>query len=157
MVHVFLFHPFGWVIGFVVLGGLATAVWYANRAWGEGGAWAVGLGGSVLIVVLLNLAMKFIPRTRMGRGLVLLNDEEQPPASTQVTRNAPEGATQEEANRELLGRTGITATRLRPSGTVEIDGRRVHVVADGVPIEAGEQVKVVSVAGNRVVVQHVET
>jgi membrane-bound serine protease (ClpP class) len=157
MVHVFLFHPLGWLIGFVVLGGLATAVWYANRAWGAAGAWGVGLGGSALGIVLLNLAMNFIPRTRMGRGLVLQDDEEQPPASTQVARNAPEGATQEEQHRALVGRTGITTTRLRPSGTIEIDDRRIHVVADGVSIEAGEQVEVVSVAGNRVVVRRVET
>jgi membrane-bound serine protease (ClpP class) len=157
MVHVFFFHPFGWLIGLIVLGGLATAVWHANRVWGGAAACAVGLGGLALGVVLMNLAMKFIPRTRMGRGLVLQDDEEHPPASTQVARNAPEGATQEEQHRKLIGRMGITTTRLRPSGTIEIDGRRVHVVADGVPIDAGEKVEVTSVAGNRVVVRRVET
>jgi len=156
MVHVFLFHPFGLLFGFVVLGGLIMGIWRAHQAWGETGAWIVGVGGSMLVVVLVNLAMKFVPRTRFGRGLVLDDDGEKPLAASQTTRNAAEGATQEEVHRPLLGCTGVTCTRLRPSGAVEINGQRVDVVTEGVPIDAGERVEVVSVAGNRVVVRRVE-
>jgi len=155
-VHVLLLHPFGWLLGFVLFGGLALGVWRAYVLWGETGAWAAGAGGVVIVTALLNLAMKFVPRTKFGRGLVL-DDKDKPLSSIQTTQNTPEGATQEEVHKPLLGRTGITRTRLRPSGFIEIDDRRIDVVADGVSIDSGEQVEIVSVAGNRVVVRRTDT
>ena len=53
----------------------------------------------------------------------------------------------------LLGRRGRALTSLRPSGTVEIDGRRVDVVADGEFLDAGSAVVVSGVEGGRVVVE----
>jgi len=42
---------------------------------------------------------------------------------------------------------------LRPSGSVEIDGRPVDVVTDGTYAETGTKVRVVRVEGARVVVE----
>ena len=62
-------------------------------------------------------------------------------------------ATGEESR--LLGRFGLTVTPLRPSGAAEFDGRRVDVVSEGMPLDAGAWVKCVEVKGARVVVRPV--
>ncbi|MEK7684777.1 MAG: NfeD family protein [Verrucomicrobiota bacterium] len=59
------------------------------------------------------------------------------------------------AKPELLHRTGVAITQLRPSGTAFISGKRMDVVTEGALIEQGESVKVVAVEGMRVVVREV--
>jgi hypothetical protein len=55
--------------------------------------------------------------------------------------------------RELLGRTGIAESMLRPAGKVRLDsGELLDVVTDGVYVEAGKRVTVIEAAPNRVVV-----
>ena len=56
---------------------------------------------------------------------------------------------------ELLNRTGVALTRLRPSGVANINGRRVDVVTEGGLIERGAAVKVVAVEGSRILVREV--
>src|SRR6185436_20443259 len=58
-------------------------------------------------------------------------------------------------NPSLLNQTGQTLTKLRPSGTAVINGKRVDVVSEGAFIDAGQSVKVVAVEGLRVVVRAV--
>lgn len=56
-------------------------------------------------------------------------------------------------NPSLVNQTGEALTKLRPSGTAVINGKRVDVVSEGAFIEAGQTVKVVAVEGLRVVVR----
>ena len=58
-------------------------------------------------------------------------------------------------NPGLLNCTGVTITRLRPSGTAFINGNRVDVVTEGGMIDQGESIKVVAVEGARVVVREI--
>jgi len=58
--------------------------------------------------------------------------------------------------RELLGKTGITLTPLRPAGVVKVEGNRVDAVSVGGFIAAGTTVAVVQVEGTRVVVAEQE-
>ncbi len=53
----------------------------------------------------------------------------------------------------LIGLIGRSITPLRPSGTVEIDGRRLDVVTEGGFIESGRLVRVVMTDGTRIVVE----
>ncbi len=53
----------------------------------------------------------------------------------------------------FLGQRGVTVTLLRPSGTAEFDGVRLPVVSDGEFVPPGTAVQVVTVQGNRIVVQ----
>jgi membrane-bound serine protease (ClpP class) len=52
----------------------------------------------------------------------------------------------------LLGKTGVTITKLRPAGTVKIEEVKYDVVSDGAFIERDKTVKVISVEGTRIVV-----
>lgn len=53
----------------------------------------------------------------------------------------------------LLGKQGHALSQLRPSGTAQIDGRRHSVVTRGELLPKGTQLKVIEVAGNRIVVK----
>ncbi len=57
----------------------------------------------------------------------------------------------------LKGRTGKTASPLRPSGTVEFDNRRVDAMTEGMMLDAGVWVKCVGVRGTTVIVRQLET
>ncbi len=54
---------------------------------------------------------------------------------------------------DLVGKTGVALTNLRPAGMARIEGRRLDVVADdGAYIESDERVRVVRVRQNSVIV-----
>jgi membrane-bound serine protease (ClpP class) len=55
----------------------------------------------------------------------------------------------------LTGKTGVAVTTLRPSGKAEIGGEFFTVEADGLFVEAGSEIKVTRVYGNRIVVRPV--
>ena len=56
----------------------------------------------------------------------------------------------------LKNRTGKTVSTMRPSGTVEFDGRRVDAMTEGVMLEAGVWVRCVEVKGGKVIVRQIE-
>jgi membrane-bound serine protease (ClpP class) len=56
---------------------------------------------------------------------------------------------------ELYGMTGVAQSVLRPAGKARIGERLVDVVSNGPYIQAGTQIEVVEVAGNRIVVREV--
>ncbi|MFB5662109.1 nodulation protein NfeD [Alteribacillus sp. HJP-4] len=58
---------------------------------------------------------------------------------------------------ELVGKTGISVTPLRPAGTAVIQEERLDVVTEGGYIEQGMTIKVISVNGSRVVVRQENT
>lgn len=54
---------------------------------------------------------------------------------------------------ELVGKSGVTVTDLRPVGVARIDGRRMDVVADdGAYIHADEAITVVRIRQNSIIV-----
>lgn len=104
------------------------------------------LGVSLVVALVASLAiLRYLPKTRVGKHLVL---------STDLT--AKSGFTSEPlAEHELVGKLGVAISMLRPAGIADIEGKRVDVVSDGEFIEAGAQIRVDHVDGNRVVVRHV--
>ncbi|MDK2800920.1 MAG: hypothetical protein PWP27_2406 [Clostridiales bacterium] len=56
----------------------------------------------------------------------------------------------------FLGKEGITTSTLRPSGAAEFDGIKLDVVSEGEFIPKGTKVKIINVAGRRVVVREVK-
>ncbi|MGM0602133.1 MAG: NfeD family protein [Bacillota bacterium] len=57
------------------------------------------------------------------------------------------------SKKDLLGKTGITITPLRPAGIMEIDSQRLDVVSDGGFIDKEVEVDVIAVSGSRIVVK----
>jgi membrane-bound serine protease (ClpP class) len=83
-------------------------------------------------------------RTNMFNRLKLA-DTQQTAAGFTVQTN--------EVRERYLGRSGRAITTLRPSGSADIDDERVAVESDGEWIEAGTEVEVVRVDGNRLIVR----
>ena len=104
---------------------------------------AAQVGASLAAAIVISLLMlRFLPKTKIGRQLVL---------DTGLT--AKQGFTSEPlSDHELVGKTGVAMSDLRPAGIAEINGKRVDVVSDGGYIEAGQPIKVDHVDGNRIVV-----
>jgi len=89
------------------------------------------------------LGMKFLPHSPLGK--LLIN-----PGATFTNTAAVDPR-----DADLLGREGVVEAMLRPAGVVHFEGRRVDVVTRGEAIDAGARVRVVELAGNRVVVARV--
>ena len=127
--------------GIVGVLGLLCVGYGCYVAFDLGTAW--GLGALASALVFTAVALSVMVRTRMAKKLVL-------DAPVKDWKATEEGLT------ELAGKTGRTLTPLRPSGVAEIDDRRIDVVADSEFLEAGVQIRVCEVEGNRVVVEATE-
>ena len=102
---------------------------------------------AVAVPTALALAFRWWPKTPMGRRL--LPDL---PSSEEVLPDSPQRRTL----RQLVGKYGIAKSVMLPSGAVEIDGQTFDALSEGMPIEAGQRVRVIEVRGNRVVVRPIE-
>ncbi len=93
-----------------------------------------------IAIVMIN---KFLPKTATFSKLV-----------HQGASTSEEGynGTSEAKNKPLIGKEGVAATVLRPSGIATIDGKRVDVVAEGAYIKKDQKLKVKDVKGVRIVV-----
>lgn len=54
---------------------------------------------------------------------------------------------------ELVGKSAVTMTPLRPAGTIRIDNERIDAVSDGSFIGKDKHVKIIKVEGSRIVVR----
>jgi membrane-bound serine protease (ClpP class) len=101
------------------------------------------LGSLLLAAISALLLLRVLPRTAVGRRLVL-----------EAGMTAEEGyVSPPEADRELLGLAGVASSPLHPAGVASIAGRRIDVISEGEYIDAGEPITVIRVDGNRVVVK----
>ena len=106
------------------------------------------LGASLVVFPMaVYLGLKWWPHTPVGRRVLLPI-----PAEEDVLPDTP----QLRQLKQLVGKLGRAKTVMLPSGPVEIEGRTVDCVSEGMPIEAGQLVKVIEVRGMRVVVRAVE-
>ncbi len=106
---------------------------------------AMTLGTTFVLLIALAVSLgRFLPQSERFNRLVLAPD-----------LSSAAGYTAADTDETLLGRAGTALTPLRPSGTAEIAGRRVDVVAEGTFIPAGTAVEVIRVRGSRVEVRAV--
>lgn len=57
---------------------------------------------------------------------------------------------------EMVGKTGVALTALRPAGIAEIDNKRMDVQAEGEYIVAGDKIQVICVEGAKLIVKREE-
>ena len=117
-----------------MVGSIGVAWWKLGSAWG-GMAIAAG-------IAITGFTFWLLPKTGLGKAMVL--DTQQ------------RGRAVENALAELVGREGTALTPLRPAGTIDVGGKTVDVVTDGIYVESGTRVRVARVEGARVVVDVVE-
>jgi membrane-bound ClpP family serine protease len=122
--------------GLLMLG--ATAL--CATTYGLMPAMALFMAEAVLTAVVAYAAIHYFPQTAVGKQMIL--------AKTQTGERA-----QSAHDPDLVGRTGVAHSVLRPSGVAIIDGKRLDVVAESGMIERGSPIQIVSVEDNRLVVR----
>ena len=83
------------------------------------------------------------PGSRLSR-IIVLND-------TQQQERGYHAASDE--FKDLLGRTGVAVSPLRPTGIIMIDNRRIPVQTEGSFIPKDTTVEIVAIKGSRVIVR----
>ncbi|MEK6239560.1 MAG: hypothetical protein N2C14_32990 [Planctomycetales bacterium] len=140
-----VFLPSGGVLGFLAFTALATSLVFAFLY--DPMAGALFLAGMLLgLPVVIVLALKWFPYTPIGRRVIL-----GAPGSDDDDENL-----EADARQALIGKTGTAKSMMLPSGAVLLDGRSMDAVSEGMPIEAGQMVRVTDVRGNRIVVRLID-
>lgn len=91
----------------------------------------------LLIVLGLTWVIRSFQKGRLSRSFLVQREHSD---GTSV----PEVAA---AQKELIGKTGVAITTLRPAGIAEFDGKRVDVATAGEFIQKGETVTVIQAQG----------
>ena len=91
------------------------------------------------------LAGIFLPKTPVFQKLVL-----------ESATRSDEGFTAASDTSSLVGRRGITETRLNPAGAARFDDLRMNVVARGDFVNPGEEIVIAEAHGNRIIVERVK-
>jgi membrane-bound serine protease (ClpP class) len=99
------------------------------------------VGEAIATPLVMTFALKMLPKTRIGKELILAGPE-----------IAPHAAAADPSLAALLHQTGVTLSPLRPAGFARIDGKKIDVVTRGEMLDADCPIKVLEVTGNRVVV-----
>jgi len=138
-----VFFPSGGLLGIGATICLGVGAWTAFE-YGGGFSAVLKYGASVVVLAPITLvfAFKILPHTPFANAIIL-----QPSGTPQVAT--------ELGLESLVGQRGRTITDLRPAGIALVADRRVDVVTRGVHLEAGDDVRIVKVEGNRVIVEHV--
>lgn len=147
--ELFVIPGFG-VAGIAGIVALVAGLGMALVGAGATGAVVIGALGRVAVSILLALGgglllLRVLPRLPFGRRFVL---------DTEMLAEAGYSS-EPPADHQVLGRTGTALSPLRPSGVAGVGGRRLDVVSDGSFIDAGADVEVIRVEGNRIVVREV--
>lgn len=129
----------------------AVATFSAWRGWYQAGEttwwWGYVFGMILLLPTTVAGAVYIFPRTAYGKAVLAI-----PQSLEEVT------PFQEEEARltSLINSHGQTATMFSPGGMVQIGHEKFHAESDGVLIDAGTDVVVVGVKGNRLIVMSAE-
>ncbi|KXU37837.1 hypothetical protein AXK12_01390 [Cephaloticoccus capnophilus] len=128
----------GGILG--TIGGVALlcAVGLSFHDYGVNGGALAFVAALVLVVAVLFIEFKILPKTALGRSLFL--------------EGSVSGTATAEPQQSLVGARGEAITTLAPSGYVLIDGRQHEAFSRSGFISAGKPVKVVAAESFRLIV-----
>lgn len=143
MLIIELFTPGFGVAGTVGLIGLAAAI-ILQFATGNTRV-ALYLLAIVLLIVILALVwfVRSFQSGKLSRSFLVLNDK--------ISGNSVPDVSA--AKNQLIGKTGVAVTALRPAGIAEVDGKRLDVMTAGAFIEEGRPVEIVNAEGMHILVR----
>jgi membrane-bound ClpP family serine protease len=141
-----VFFPSAGILGFLAASAVVAAIVLGFQC-GTGTGFAILTVALFGIPTVLILAFRYWPHTAMGRKVLLLA-----PSSDDVLPDDPALRNL----KDLIGKEGRAKCKMLPGGVVVVDGHNIEAVSEGVPIEAGQPVRVIAVRANRAVVRPVE-
>lgn len=139
-----LFVPAGGIIGLVGLGSIIAAVVRAFQTMGTLTGSIFLMATFIAVPTIFILYFKYFPRSFMGKRLILSKHQSEEEGYTSHT---------DHNYKELIGKTGVSETPLRPVGSIIVDEQRFSAVTYGDYIEKDTEVKIVETEGNRIVVR----
>ncbi|MHC0035864.1 NfeD family protein [Pseudoneobacillus sp. C159] len=106
------------------------------------------MGISILIALLVSIIVSIFMIKVLGRKMsifkkIILTD----------STNTEQGFVSNVNRTDLIGKTGISITQLRPAGKISVEEEIIDVVSDGAFIQKDKPIKVVKVEGSRIVVR----
>ncbi|MEM7699996.1 MAG: NfeD family protein, partial [Verrucomicrobiota bacterium] len=110
---------------------------------------AVGLVGAL---VLIGVAMRYLPETKAGSWLVL-KQEVPAGASLDEAEDSFEGGSEKETTQSLVGATLLAKSDLVPSGKADHQGKLLDVMSDGGFVPKGSPLRVLRHEGSLIVVE----
>ncbi len=140
-----LFVPSWGVLGILSLASLAFGIALLFQYNTQVGLFTM-IGVFIGLPIVAAILLPYWPRTPIGKRLVM-NVPDETAASFNPAQKDLES---------LRGRVGKTLSSLRPAGVVDIEGRRVDALTEGMMIDPGQWVRCVEVRGGKVIVRPVE-
>jgi membrane-bound ClpP family serine protease len=129
---------------FGITGGILLALGVAFTAHTLVEAFNMAMLILAILVVMFIFFLRSFSKGKLNKTIVLQNSQKR-----------DSGYIGTEDFNGFLGKEGITATVLRPSGTADFDGSKIDVVSESEFIPQGIKVKVIKVEGRRIVVREV--
>lgn len=120
------------------------AVIVMQLGWGHPRVAMIIIAISLLLIILgLVWVIRSMQRGRLSKSFLVLKENSSGTSVPEVRA----------AKSELLGKTGVAITILRPSGIAEFEGNRVSVSTAGEFIQKGDTVTVVKAEGMHILVR----
>ena len=136
-----MFPSFG-ILGLLAATAFLVAIVKAFQI-GKTSGMATVVAALILIPVAMSIGFSLLKYSPVGRKILLSG-----PKRSEVTR-----AIADPTLDALVGRTGVTQTELRPSGTVLVDGEPIDAVSDGAFFERDQTVRIIRIEMNQAVVE----
>lgn len=147
LIAIEIFIPGFGIFGILGLAALGGSIALASQDWMIG-IRSIGIALAVSFIFIILLTTVFHKQLNRGLWSKIVLEEG-------LQTNETMGTFEQKS--QLLGQKGVTMTRLRPSGTAKIGGKKYDVVSEGSFIDIDTEVEVVKVEGPRVVVAEVES
>ena len=104
----------------------------------------IGVGVAlVLIPAVWIIVYKMFPHTSMGKKLIL----------QKVVRARGDAIQDQDQLQQMINRTGVVVTPLRPVGMCEFDGQKLECVSESGYIPANVKVKIIHIEGTQLTVR----
>ena len=136
-----VFVPSGGLIGLLALGLIGVCIYLAFANTAHGWKFVIAIG--VLMPLTLAAAANLWPRSPMAKYIFLTPPTEEESAPEAKSHSAD----------HLIGQFGRALTPLRPSGTVDFEGRRLDGMSEEGLIPAGALVRAVQIRGSQIIVR----
>ena len=130
----------GGILGAIAALCVLLATWITAAQYGTVAAILTFLGASIAIALLIFVEFKLLARTSVGRDFFL---------KTKVTGHSNKAP----GSADIVGKEGITLTRLNPSGTVRVDGQSYQAQSLDGYIEEGHSIRVSSQDNFKLIIQ----
>jgi len=128
-----------------------------------------GIGGIILLIAGVILAVNSVTNAIISLGIaivitaiiaiILVKLGKRSPMFNKIVLETElkddKGYLSSSRKDEYLNKEGITITELRPSGIIEIDGKRIDALSEGSYINKNVSIKVVRVEGSKIFVRRV--